>query len=101
MSNSVLTRHILCFKVTIMEQSDTPGNALRAWRASRSGMSQLRFQQLSGIDRTRLSRIENGRQGPTLAEALTIARITSGAIAVESWEDRAAEKVSPDPKVAA
>lgn len=59
---------------------------LHVWR-KRNGLNQTQAADLVGLKQYEWSRLETGDRVPLADEAARIARVTDGAVPVESWED--------------
>lgn len=58
--------------------------ALKAW-LERTGTTQVRLAEMTGIDQALLSKYARGQWMPGLRNALLIQEATGGAVAMESW----------------
>lgn len=61
-------------------------NKLNEWMKRESVLGK-ELSEASGIVESRISLLRNGLRTPTLKEALAIARVSKGAVSVESWDD--------------
>lgn len=61
------------------------GELLRVWRDKR-GLNQSAAAEVLGFSQACLSDYERGVKSPDVVRAIEIARLTKGAVPVESWE---------------
>lgn len=66
---------------------------LKAWREA-AGHTQVEAGKLLGVSQVTISDWEAERKQPRVSAALRIARVTDGAVPIESWEIRVED--SPD-----
>lgn len=68
-----------------MVNANAPG-LLKEWRAAK-GLSQEAAAALVGVRQPTWSDWEHARKRPQIEQALKIAEVTDGAVAVEAWRD--------------
>lgn len=67
-----------------MAAEDPNYKRLRSWR-KRRGLTQKQLAELAGTNQTRLSRIENGSEEPTLHLAFAFERLTKRHVRANAW----------------
>jgi transcriptional regulator with XRE-family HTH domain len=67
---------------------------LKRWR-QKGGIRQVDAGKLTGIDQATWSRIEAGKQMPSIVQASSIEMVTGGAVRISDWLPRRRQKRSP------